>query len=81
MKKLSFKRFWCGLIFKTVNSEIKDTEKKTNGKVTYLGTWHSHPYGGKASQIDNRTYGKLLFVRNYEPTVCLIITHHDVIMV
>ena len=64
-----------------LEKEIKDTEKKTNGKVTYLGTWHSHPYGGKASQIDNRTYEKLLFVRNYEPTVCLIITHHDVIMV
>jgi hypothetical protein len=64
-----------------LEKEVKDTEKKTNGKVTYLGTWHSHPYGGKASQIDNRTYEKLLFVRNYEPTVCLIITHHDVIMV
>ena len=64
-----------------LEKRIKETEKKTNGKVTYLGTWHSHPYGGKASQIDNRTYERLLFVRNYEPTVCLIITHHDVIMV
>ena len=64
-----------------LEKDIKDTEKKTNGKVTYLGTWHSHPYGGKASQIDNRTYKKLLFVRNYEPTVCLIISHHDLIMV
>jgi hypothetical protein len=64
-----------------LEKRIKETEKKTNGKVTYLGTWHSHPYGGKASQIDNRTYERLLFVRNYEPTVCLVITHHDVIMV
>ncbi|CAB1056285.1 hypothetical protein D1BOALGB6SA_1021 [Olavius sp. associated proteobacterium Delta 1] len=64
-----------------LEKRIKETEKKTNGKVTYLGTWHSHPYGGRASKVDNRTYERLLFVRNYEPTVCLIITHHDVIMV
>lgn len=64
-----------------LEKNIKDIEKKTNGKVTYLGTWHSHPYGGKASQLDNRTYEKLLFVRNYEPTVCLIVTEDDVIMV
>ncbi|HML31955.1 Mov34/MPN/PAD-1 family protein [Sporomusa sphaeroides] len=54
--------------------KIKDIEKKTNGKVTYLGTWHSHPFGGSASQTDKNTYKKLLFVRNYEPTICLIIT-------
>ena len=64
-----------------LEKRIKEIEKKTNGKVTYLGTWHSHPYGGKASQLDNRTYEKLLFVRNYEPTVCLIVTEDDVVMV
>lgn len=61
--------------------KVKDTEKRTNGKVTYLGTWHSHPYGGKASQTDKRAFNKLLFVRNYEPTVCLIITEKEVMMV
>lgn len=64
-----------------LEKKIKDTEKKTNGKVTYLGTWHSHPHGGKASPTDNRTFEKLLFVRNYEPTVCLIITNDEVILV
>lgn len=64
-----------------LEKSIKNIEKKTNGKVTYLGTWHSHPYGGKASPLDNRTYEKLLFVRNYEPTICLIITEDDVVMV
>ncbi|WP_020678086.1 Mov34/MPN/PAD-1 family protein [Geopsychrobacter electrodiphilus] len=58
---------------------IKQIERRTNGKVTYLGTWHSHPRGGGASNTDNGTYKKLLFVRNYEPTICLIISPDDVI--
>lgn len=64
-----------------LEQKIRDTEKRTNGKVTYLGTWHSHPHGGKASQTDEGTFKKLLFVRNYEPTVCLIITEYEVVMV
>jgi integrative and conjugative element protein (TIGR02256 family) len=64
-----------------LEKSIKELEKKTNGKVTYLGTWHSHPYGGNASQTDNQTYEKLLFVRNYEPTVCLIVTQNEVLLV
>lgn len=64
-----------------LEQKIRDTEIRTNGKVTYLGTWHSHPNGGKASPTDERTFQRLLFVRNYEPTVCLIITEKDVMMV
>ena len=64
-----------------LEQEIKKTERMTEGKVTYLGTWHSHPHGGGASPTDNGTFRKLLFVRNYEPTVCLIITESQVIMV
>ena len=64
-----------------LEQKIKDTEKRTNGKVTYLGTWHSHPHGGRPSQTDERTFKKLLFVRNYEPTVCLIITENEVMIV
>jgi integrative and conjugative element protein (TIGR02256 family) len=64
-----------------LEKKIQDTEKKTNGKVTYLGTWHSHPHGGSASRTDERTFKKLLFVRNYEPTACLILTKNELIMV
>lgn len=64
-----------------LEEQIKSIEKKTNGKVTYLGTWHSHPHGGNASDTDDNTYNKLLFVRNYEPTVCLIVTPQDVLQV
>lgn len=64
-----------------LEQKIRDFEKRTNGKVTYLGTWHSHPNSGEASPTDERTFEKLLFVRNYEPTVCLIIKKDEVIMV
>lgn len=64
-----------------LEQEIKKTERMTTGKVTYLGTWHSHPHGGGVSSTDKGTFRKLLFVRNYEPTVCLIITESQVIMV
>lgn len=64
-----------------LETQIKDIERKTNGKVTYLGTWHSHPFGGGASETDKRTSAKLLFVRNYEPTVCLIWTPTEVVEV
>ena len=55
-----------------LEKKIKGIEQKTNGKLTYLGTWHSHPSGGGASDKDDRTFQKLLFVRDYEPTICLI---------
>lgn len=64
-----------------LETQIKSIEKKTNGKVTYLGTWHSHPFGGGASATDNQTSARLLFVRNYEPTVCLIWTPSGVLEV
>lgn len=60
---------------------ISSIEQKTNGKVTYLGTWHSHPLGGGASLIDKATYQKLLHVRRREPTVCLIVSHDEVFLV
>lgn len=64
-----------------LETQIKSIERKTNGKVTYLGTWHSHPFGGGASATDNQTSARLLFVRNYEPTVCLIWTPSGVLEV
>lgn len=64
-----------------LEKQIKDIEHKTNGKVTYLGTWHSHPFGGGASNTDKKTSVRLLFVRNYEPTVCLIWTPSEVLEV
>jgi integrative and conjugative element protein (TIGR02256 family) len=64
-----------------LEKKIKNIEQKSNAKVTYLGTWHSHPRGGAASSTDKKTAIKLLFVRNYEPTVCLIWTPTGIIQV
>lgn len=64
-----------------LEKRVRSIEKCSNGKVTYLGTWHSHPSGGDASNTDKKTFEKLLFVRNYEPTVCIIITPEKVIVV
>lgn len=64
-----------------LEKRIRDIEKSTNGKVTYLGTWHSHPHGGGASSIDLNTFKKLLFIRNYEPTVCIILTPEKLLLV
>jgi len=64
-----------------LEKKIKTIERKTNGKVTYLGTWHSHPRGGAASDTDKKTAIRLLFVRHYEPTVCLIWTSNGIIQV
>jgi len=64
-----------------LENKIKTVEKRTHGKVTYLGTWHSHPFGGSASATDKQTAVKLLFVRNHEPTVCLIWTPNNVLEV
>jgi tRNA A37 threonylcarbamoyladenosine dehydratase len=64
-----------------LEKKIKSLERKTNGKITYLGTWHSHPHGGEASATDKNTATRLVFLRNYEPTVCLIWTPEGVINV
>jgi integrative and conjugative element protein (TIGR02256 family) len=64
-----------------LKQKIYATEKQTNGKITYLGTWHSHPYGGKASSIDHKTFKHLQFIRNNEPTICIVVTQNEVTLV
>lgn len=43
----------------------------SNGILSVIGTWHSHPFGGEASCIDRDTYDKIFSSRN-APTLCLI---------
>jgi len=64
-----------------LKQKIYAVEKQTNGKITYLGTWHSHPYDGKASPIDKKTFKHLQFIRNNEPTICVIINQNEVALV
>lgn len=66
---------------KGLRAEVEGILDKTNGVLTYLGTWHSHPRGGGASATDSGTKARLLVLRDYEPTVCLIWTPGGIIRV
>ncbi|WP_407313664.1 Mov34/MPN/PAD-1 family protein [Desulfosporosinus sp. SB140] len=66
---------------KGLRKEVMSIERKSNGLLTYLGTWHSHPKGGNASSIDKETKAKILVLRNYEPTICLIWTPNGILRV
>jgi len=66
---------------KNLLDNIKEIEKKSNTLLTYLGTWHSHPNGGVASNLDKATKKRIKELRNYMPTVCLIWTRNGIFKV
>jgi hypothetical protein len=45
---------------------IQTIEQKTHSKITYLGTWHTHPFGGAPSVIDKSTHDSLLAKRHFK---------------
>jgi hypothetical protein len=55
-----------------LEEEILRIESRSNGRITYLGTWHSHLLAEGPSSIDLATLEKLEFIRDREPTICLI---------
>lgn len=55
-----------------LKDKIESYEVKTNGLLTYLGTWHSHPLGGGPSGIDKKMKEKLMKDRGNCPSICLI---------
>ena len=55
-----------------LQDQIESYEVKTNGLLTYIGTWHSHPLGGGPSSIDKSMKEKLMKDRENCPSVCLI---------
>lgn len=62
-----------------LKDKIESYEIKTNGLLTYIGTWHSHPLGGGASITDKRMKEKLTKDRKNCPSVCLIYSNGDYI--
>ena len=64
---------------KGLKRNVNYIERKTNCMLTYVGTWHSHPFGGAPSHTDRITKTKLIVLRDYEPTVCLIWTPTGII--
>lgn len=55
-----------------LEEDILRIESRSNGRITYLGTWHSHLLAEGPSSIDLATLEKLEFIRDREPTICLI---------
>lgn len=59
------------------NAEMKrqaaEIDRRSNGVLGILGTWHTHPIGGRASSVDHDTYNKLFRNRHF-PTLCIIWT-------
>lgn len=55
-----------------LKDKIESYEVKTNGLLTYIGTWHSHPLGGGPSVTDKGMKEKLMKDRENCPSVCLI---------
>lgn len=59
------------------NAEMKrqaaEIDRRSNGVLGILGTWHTHPIGGSASSVDYNTYNKLFRNRRF-PTLCIIWT-------
>ena len=60
-----------------LKDKIESYEIKTNGLLTYIGTWHSHPLGGGPSCTDKRMKEKLMKDRENCPSVCLIYSSDD----
>jgi integrative and conjugative element protein (TIGR02256 family) len=55
-----------------LKDKIESCEVKTNGLLTYIGTWHTHPNGGGPSGTDKKMKEKLMKDRGNCPSVCLI---------
>lgn len=64
-------RFWLNL--KGLKEVFQDIHSRTNGQITFLGTWHSHTAPTPPSPLDRRTLGEL--TENYDfPIVMLTYT-------
>ena len=68
--RISPSRFLLGT--EGLEEAIRTLETRSKERITYLGTWHSHPLAGGPSDIDLSTLEKLELIRDREPTVCLI---------
>ena len=57
---------------KGLKNNLRKITRASGGTLNYIGTWHSHPQGGSASQTDKHTLQQLSKDRAPAPTVCLI---------
>jgi molybdopterin/thiamine biosynthesis adenylyltransferase len=75
--KMTRDRFDLGIL--GLKEAVLKVIKKTNGLLTYVGTWHSHPAGGSSSDLDKITKERIKELGGISPTVCLIWTPHGIL--
>lgn len=59
---------------KGLKEEVEKIQKASGQTLCYLGTWHSHPRGGQASEDDRQTLKRMVELRLGFPTINLIWT-------
>jgi integrative and conjugative element protein (TIGR02256 family) len=59
---------------KGLRYKVQETQDRSGGVLTYLGTWHSHPKGGEPSPTDKVSLDRLTKLRFGTPAVGLIVT-------
>ena len=74
-------KYYFELGIEDLKDNILDLETKTNGLLTYIGTWHSHPLGGSASSKDLETKSQLIKDRESFPTICLINSNGNILLI
>ena len=59
---------------KGLRAKVKEIHDKSGGFLNYIGTWHSHPKGGKPSALDSDSLERMKRLRFGAPAVSLIWT-------
>jgi integrative and conjugative element protein (TIGR02256 family) len=61
-----------------LKEKVLEIHDKSGGTLSYVGTWHSHPKGGKASSIDKNSLKRIRRLRFGAPAVGLIWTPYGI---
>ncbi|MFZ5812579.1 MAG: ThiF family adenylyltransferase [Thermodesulfobacteriota bacterium] len=61
-----------------LKQKLIDIHLLSNNTLTYLGIWHSHPCGGKHSEVDANTFEKFKKHRFGTPSISLVITPDEI---
>jgi hypothetical protein len=61
-----------------LKEKVREIHDKSGGTLNYVGTWHSHPKGGKASSIDKDSLKLIRRLRFGAPALGLIWTPYGI---
>lgn len=61
-----------------LRERVREVHDRSEGALTYLGTWHTHPKGGEASPTDRLSLDRLTTLRFGTPAIGLIVMPFDI---